>query len=229
MLHTKLMILGTIALLVLGTISVLILESENALRGMSWPRRLLIAAFQSVTCRTAGFNTIDVGTLTNATLFVSMLLMIIGAGPCSAAGGLKVSTFSVLVLRAWATFRGYSRVNFERRTLPDEMVDAAVTTALVFAVVSIVGLTGILALEQSLLSRAETKGLFLDASFEVVSALGTVGLSTGITPHLTDYGKMIIIGLMFLGRLGPITVAAVFTIARRRDPIAYASEEPLIG
>jgi trk system potassium uptake protein TrkH len=229
MLHTKLMIIGTAALLVFGTLSVLVLESENALRGMNWPRRLLISAFQSVTCRTAGFNTVDIGSLTNATLFVSMLLMVIGAGPCSTAGGFKVSTFSVLVLRAWATFRGYSRVNFARRTLPEEMVDAAVATALVFTVVTIVGLTGILALEQSIMSHDQTQGVFLDASFEVVSALGTVGLSTGLTQQLTDFGKVIIIALMFIGRLGPITVAAVFTLARRTDAIAYACEEPLIG
>jgi trk system potassium uptake protein TrkH len=229
MLHTKLMIVGTVVLIVLGAAAVLILESQYAMRNMSWPQRLLAAVFQSVTSRTAGFNTIDTGQLRDATLFVVILLMMVGAGPCSAAGGFKVSTLTVLVLRAWNSFWGRARVHVARRRVPQEVIDRAITTAFLFAVVSIIGLICLLSIEQFQYSDAVSGELFLDASFEVASALGTVGLSTGITPNLTTTGKMIIIALMFIGRLGPITVVAAVSLGRREPPLAYASEEPLVG
>ncbi len=229
MLHTKLMIVGTIALIVLGAAAVLVLESQHAMREMSWPRRLLAATFQSVTCRTAGFNTIDTSQLRDATLFVVILLMMVGGGPCSAAGGFKVSTLAVLVLRAWSTFWGSARVHVARRTVPQEVIDRAITTAFLFAVVSIVGLICLLTVEQFQHSDLVSGELFLDGCFEVASGLATVGLSTGMTPNLTPTGKMIIIALMFIGRLGPITVGAAVSLGRREPPIAYASEEPLVG
>ena len=228
-LHSKLMLAGTAVLLAVGTAGVLALEWDGALADMSWPRRLLAALFHSVTCRTAGFNTLEIGRLTNATLFVSILLMIVGAGPCSTGGGFKVSTLAVLVLRGWATFRGYAQVNVSRRTLPREVVDRSIATALLFAVVAIVALTGLLVLEQSEAPHAQSQGLFMDAMFEVISALGTVGLTTGMTPYLTVSGRVIIIILMFIGRLGPITVFAALSRGERDRPIEYASEAPLIG
>jgi trk system potassium uptake protein TrkH len=223
------MIVGTIVLIVAGAAAVLVLESAYTMQGMSWPQRILAATFQSVTSRTAGFNTLDTGTLRDATLFVVILLMMVGAGPCSAAGGFKVSTLAVLVLRAWNSFLGSARVHVARRTVPQEVIDRAITTAFLFAVVSIVGLICLLSVEQFQYSDAVSGELFLDACFEVGSALGTVGLSTGITPNLTATGKMIIIALMFIGRLGPITVVAAVSLGRREPPIAYASEEPLVG
>jgi len=229
LLHTKMMIVGTVALILLGTVAVLVLEWDDALVGMGLHQRILVAMFQSVTCRTAGFNTVDLPTLTNATLFVMILLMMVGAGPCSTGGGFKVSTFTVLLLRAWTTFRGGTRVSIARRTLPEEVIDRAITTALLFAVVSVIGLTCLLAIEQSAKGVPSQQFPFRDALFEVASALGTVGLSTGLTPHLTTAGKVIIIVLMFVGRLGPITVVAALSLAGRAQPIAYASEEPLIG
>jgi trk system potassium uptake protein TrkH len=229
LLHTKLMLAGTAGLILIGTISLLAIEWDDALYQMNWPDRVLAAAFQSVTCRTAGFNTIEIRSLTNSALFVCILLMMVGAGPCSTAGGFKVSTFSVLLLRAWATIRGGTRVHIARRTLPPAVIDRAITTALLFSVVSIVGLTVFLGIEQSSAVAAGGGDQFLDAMFEVVSALGTVGLSTGLTPDLTFGGKVIIIALMFIGRLGPISVVAALSLAERPEPIAYASEEPLIG
>jgi trk system potassium uptake protein TrkH len=231
MLHTKIMLIGTASLLLLGTTSVLLLEWDGALAGLPIGRRLLVATFQSVTCRTAGFNTIELRSLTNATLFVSMLLMVVGAGPCSTGGGFKVSTLSVLVLRAWSTFLGNTRVNVGKRTLPQHVTDRAVTTALLFVVVSILALTGLLIFEQSEAPHAHirSQGLFLDATFEVISALGTVGLSTGVTPNLTSMGRLFIVVLMFVGRLGPITVFAALSREPRGGSFEYASEELLIG
>ncbi len=229
MLHTKIMLVGTAALLTLGTLAMLVLEWDNSLKGLPLPTRLLVSMFQSVTCRTAGFNTVNVGSLTNATLFVFILLMMVGAGPCSTGGGFKVSTLSTLVLRAWFTFWGTTRINIARRTLPDQVASRAVTTVLLFAVVIVIALTCLLAAEQSEVPHSESRGLFLDAAFEVVSATGTVGLSTGMTPYLTTLGKVIVIVLMFTGRLGPITIVTVISRAERERPIEYASEEPLIG
>jgi trk system potassium uptake protein len=229
MLHTKLMLTGTVVLIVLGTVAVLVSEWQNALRELPIAERVLAALFQSVTCRTAGFNTLDTASLRDATLFVVILLMMVGGGPCSAAGGFKVSTLAVLVLRAWTTFWGGERVLVARRTVPEAIVNRAITTAFVFAVVSIGGLICLLSLEQFRYTEAMGGELFLDAAFEVASALGTVGLSTGITPQLTALGKTIIIVLMFIGRLGPITVVAAVSLGRRQPPTAYASEEPLVG
>lgn len=228
-LHSKMMLVGTGVLLGLGMISTLLLEWDGQLKGLPYPQRFLAAAFHSVTCRTAGFNTLDVGKMTNATLFVSILLMIVGAGPCSTGGGFKVSTLVVLFLRAWSTFRGRSRIHAARRTIPQDAIDRAIATALLFAVVVIFALTALLVLEQSSSPHPQSQGLFMDAMFEVVSALGTVGLSAGITSHLTAAGRVIIIVLMFVGRLGPITVFAALSRADGEQAIQYAAEEPLIG
>lgn len=228
-LHSKLMLVGTPSLLLLGTILFALFEWHGTLAGMPLPRKVLVAGFQATTFRTAGFNTVDFANLTNATLFVAMLFMMIGAGPCSTGGGFKVSTFLVLVLRGAATSLGYGKINLAGRTIPPTVVNRAVTTALLFSVVAIAALTALLAAEQSMLPHSQAQGVFLEAGFEVISALGTVGLSTGITPELGEAGRIIIIVLMFLGRLGPITVFAALSRVERAQPIEYAYEEPLIG
>jgi trk system potassium uptake protein TrkH len=184
--HSKMMLLGTVALLSLGAAAILLLEWNNALVDMPLYEKLLVAGFQSTTPRTAGFETVPMASLTNATLFVIMLLMLIGGGPCSTAGGFKVSTLMVMVHHAWSRFRGYRQVSLFRRSVPRETVDAAL-------------------------------------------ALGTVGLSTGMTPHLSFAAKSILIVLMFLGRLGPISVFVALSGGRRDARVEYPKEEVLIG
>jgi len=228
-LHSKLMLVGTAMLLALGSASFLMLEWDGVLKGMPLWKRPIVALFHSVSCRTAGFNTVEMSSLTNAMLFISILLMAIGAGPCSTAGGFKVSTVAVLVLRAWATFRGRTRVNIARRTLPPEVVDRATATAMLFFVIAIVALAILLVIEQSGTAHPASQGLFLDATFEVISALGTVGLSTGMTPHLSTAGRVIVIALMFIGRLGPISVFIALSRSGSQKPIEFPAEEPLIG
>lgn len=228
-LHTKIMAIGTIVLIVFGAVSFLILEWDGVLVDVPFGQRLLVAFFHSVTLRTAGFNTVEVASLTNATLFISTLLMAVGGGPCSTAGGFKVSTASVLVLRAWRTARGHSRIDLARRSIPHATVERATTTAIVFSVIAVVALTSLLVIEQSEAPHPESQGLFLDATFEVISALGTVGLSTGMTSRLTDPGRIIVIALMFIGRLGPISVFIALSRSERKEPIEFPSEEPLIG
>lgn len=228
-LHSKMMLIGTGGLIGFGTLAFLLLEWNNALQGLPLGNKLLVALFQSVTTRTAGFNTVEIGALTNATLFVVMLLMLVGAGPCSTGGGFKVSTLMVLVIRAWSTFRGFRRVNVFRRTIPTEVMARATATALVFAVVTIGALTSLLVIEQAQVPHVESQGVFLEAAFEVISALGTVGLSTGITPQLSDIGRTVIILAMFIGRLGPISVFVALSRADRSSNLEYPQEEPLIG
>ena len=228
-LHSKLMLLGTGVLIAIGTLSFLMLEWGTALHDMEIWKRPLVAMFHSVSCRTAGFNTVQVAGLTNAMLFVSVLLMLVGAGPGSTAGGFKVSTLAILVLRAWTSLRGRDRVNIFRRTIPAETVTKAIVTAVLFAATAVAALTILLAFEQSREPHVNSKGMFLDAVFEVTSALATVGLSTGMTENLSHAGKLIITILMFIGRLGPITVFTALSKGEQREPIEYSNEEPLIG
>jgi trk system potassium uptake protein TrkH len=227
--HSKMILIGTAALLSFGTLIMLLLEWNNVLLGMPVWEKLVVAMFQSATTRTAGFETVQMGRLTNATLFVFMLLMLIGAGPASTAGGFKVSTFMVLVYHAWSRFRGALRVTLFRRSVAQVTVDGALATTLLFAVVTVVALVGILIVEQAHTERRNLDRLFLESAFEVCSALGTVGLSTGITPHLTTAGKAILIMLMFLGRLGPISVFVAISRSERRHRLEYPKEEVLIG
>jgi trk system potassium uptake protein len=235
--HTKLMLLGTLALLTLGFVGILTLEWNGVLSDLPIPERILASAFHSITCRTAGFNSIDVGALTSASLLVTILLMMVGAGPCSTAGGFKVSTLTVLVLRAWSTFRGYSRISIFRRTVPVSAVEKAVATALLFGVMLLLALTTLLIVEQRsrwvanepMTSSVTEHGHFLETAFEVTSALGTVGLSTGLTSTLSGPGRVVIIVLMFMGRLGPISTFAALSRIEKDRRVSYPNEAPLIG
>lgn len=228
-LHSKLMLLGTAGLLGFGALSFLLLEWSNSLHGMPVARKILVSLFQATVPRTAGFNTVDIGSLTNATLLVLMLLMMVGAGPCSTGGGFKVSTLMVLVVRAWSAFQGHTRASVFRRTIPPATLARATTTALLYAVVAASLLTGLLVFEQARLPRADSQGLFVQALFEVISALGTVGLSTGMTPMLTEAGRILVILAMFIGRLGPISVFIALSRGERVYHFEFPEEEPLIG
>jgi trk system potassium uptake protein TrkH len=228
-LHSKLMLIGTGTLLMLGTLTVLVLEWDGVLREMPIWQRFVAAFFHSVSCRTAGYNTVNIGALTNATLFISILLMAVGAGPCSTGGGFKVSTLMILIVQALSTFRGRRRVKAFRRTIPRPIIDRATATAMLFTVVAAAALTILLVIEQSSTPHFAGETFFLDVMFEVVSALGTVGLSTGITAQLSDVGQVVLIILMLLGRLGPISVFVALSRREVTDPVVFPDEEPLIG
>lgn len=226
--HTKLMLLGTALLLAVGAISFWIFEWDGVLADQPLATRLVAGLFHSVTCRTAGFNTVDYGSLANPTLFLSIILMSIGAGPASTGGGVKVSTFMTLAVSSWSSFRGFPRANFYRRTIPPSAIRRATATALLFIVVAISALVALLSVESGSEAAARPRW-FLEALFECISALGTVGLSTGITPMLNDAGKVVLMILMLLGRLGPLTAAVA--LSRQRTPYQpeYLEEEPLVG
>ena len=228
-LHSKIMLIGTAAILTLSVVGFLFLEEEGVLKAMPWWERGMVSFFHAVTCRTAGFNTIDVAKLTDATLFLTILLMVIGAGPCSTAGGFKVSTLSILLLHAWSRFRGATRINVFRRTIPSELAGRATALAMLFGVVIVIVVTIMLVVEQNGLGRERAPRHFMNVLFEVASALGTVGLSTGITPALSDLGKLVIVAVMFIGRLGPISLFVAVSLPDKKKTLEYFNEEPLLG
>jgi trk system potassium uptake protein TrkH len=229
-LHTqsKMMLIGTAGLLAFGAVSFWALEWEEAIAGEPLQTKILMGLFHSTTCRTAGFNTVEYAALSSSTLFLAIILMAIGAGPCSTAGGFKVSTFMTLVVSSWSNFRGHRHANFFRRTIPASAVQRAAATSLLFTAVAIAALVTLLVVETrgTVASRPRW---FLEALFECVSALGTVGLSTGITASLTDPGKLVLVALMLIGRLGPITAAVALARHEHVYQPEYPEEEPLIG
>jgi trk system potassium uptake protein TrkH len=227
--HSKLMLVGTAGLLLYGMTTFWLLEwNEPTLADEPLLSKLLMGLFHSTTCRTAGFNTVNYGSLADATLFLTIILMAVGAGPCSTGGGFKVSTFMTLLVRGWSSFRGCEHANFFRRTIPPSAVERAAVTALLFAVLGIAALVALLVVEHSA-DVSERPRWFLESLFECISALGTVGLSTGITPLLSNPGKIILVGLMLLGRLGPISVALALSWEKRPYQTEYLEEGPLVG
>ncbi|MGE5848880.1 MAG: TrkH family potassium uptake protein [Candidatus Methylomirabilota bacterium] len=219
-LHTRLALITTAALLIGGVVTVLVLEGDGELAGLYWPERLLAAGFQSVTARTAGFSTLEVGLLRPATLWVLMGLMFIGGSPGSTAGGIKTTTAATILTTLWATVQGKDRVEAFGRTIPGEQVAKAL--ALVGISLGTMSL-GTLAL------LAGQSGDPLGLTFEVVSAFGTVGLSTGVTPEITAWGKPLIMGLMFVGRTGPLTLGFALATREQRSRVIYPTEKIMIG
>lgn len=227
-LHSKLMLLGTTTLLVVGTISFLTLEWGGVLAELPLGNKVLAAAFHSTTCRTAGFNTVDLPSLSNASIFVTILLMAIGAGPCSTAGGFKVSTLAAVLLRSLGSFRGRRTISLFGRTIPSAVFERANATLLLFMVLSVVALLALLVAEPER-PTSQVSRQFAGQMFEVVSALGTVGLSLGTTAQLSLAAKWVVIVLMLLGRLGPISMIAALAIRKDEHELQYPHEEPLIG
>jgi trk system potassium uptake protein TrkH len=226
--YTRLTLLVTSLLIVGGAVFFFLFEAENILRPMDWPTKIIVSLFQSITPRTAGFNTVPFDQLTSGTLFFVVILMFIGGSSGSCAGGIKTSTFAVLVALAWARFRNQQEVNLLKRRVPENVVSKAVSVTF-FAMMTIVFFTFVLlASELGSAPIQQPRREFLEILFETVSAFGTVGLSTGVTATLTDLGKLAITLVMFLGRIGPLTVAVAVakSVSRRYK---YASETFLVG
>jgi trk system potassium uptake protein TrkH len=221
-LHAALVLSATAALLVGGTALALLLEGGGVLRGTSAAGDLRRAWFLAVTSRTAGFNTVDTAALSLPMTCVVMGLMFVGASPGSTGGGVKTSTMAVLLGNLWATLCRRERVEALHRTVPVETVRRA--TAVVTLCAMTVGLT--------VLGLAVTEGerfRFEDLCFEAVSAIGTVGLSRGITGLLSEAGRVVITVGMFLGRIGPLTLALALSGQARTRHFEYAEEGVLIG
>lgn len=221
-LHSKVVLIMTAVLIVSGALLILFFEMFNpgTMRDLGWGQRILGALFQSVTARTAGFNTLDIGSMHNATLFILVILMFIGASPASTGGGVKTSTVGVLLAAVYSTIKGRQEVVILERRLPREIVDRAMTVVAVsFALVTTVVI---------LLSFTEPF-TFIRVLFETVSAFGTVGLTTGITPDLSFSGRIFLILLMFAGRVGPVTLAVAVATRERAVGIRHPEEKVIVG
>jgi potassium uptake TrkH family protein len=220
--HTKLMISATAVLLVLGTALFLAFEWSNprTLGALPETARLHSAFFHSVQTRTAGFNSVDTAALNEESLLVSTILMFIGGGSASTAGGIKVTTFALLAFVIWAEIRGDRDVNMFGRRISEDSQRQALTVALV-------GVGVLAASTLALMTLGET-GLTA-AAFEAVSALSTVGLSTGVTTTEGSPTRIVLIILMFIGRLGPVVLVAAIVLRTRPNLFRFPSERPLIG
>lgn len=220
--HTKIVMTTTAALLVLGVGFITALEWANpdTLGPLSTPGKLLAGTFQGVMPRTAGFNSVDYAEVTSASLLGTDVLMFIGGGSAGTAGGIKVTTFAVLLFVIYTEVRGESAVNTFDRRLPQSVQRQALTIALL-SVAAVVGSTiTLLVLTDFSLDQV---------LFEVVSAFATVGLSTGITGDIGTAGQLLLTGLMFLGRLGPITLASALALKQTPRLYELPEERPIIG
>lgn len=228
-LHTKLVLAFTALILISSTGLLLTLEWSNTLKDMAVHHRFLAAFFQAVNARTAGFNSVDIGSMTNETLLVVIILMFIGAAPGSCGGGVKVTTFSTIVLLGIHRFFGRSHPQIFNRRISEESVSKAVSLVLISMVAIIAGLVLIQQFEIGEISHRFSRGIFLELMFEIVSAFGTVGLSTGVTAGLSVAGKVLVIGMMFIGRLGPLAVAVAVSGPPQSRYFSYAREDIMIG
>lgn len=227
-LQTRLVLAATVGLLVTGWIAFALLEWRHALADMAWGHRLTNALFMSVTARTAGFNTVDYADVTPGTSMLTMLLMSIGGSPGSTAGGMKTTTFAVLLLAVWARARGRHEVAVGGRAVTGD----AIQRALVLWVAGSVLLAGaMLTLSVVHASFGGEGHGFLAMLFEAVSAFNTVGLSMGPTAELGSAAKFVVVALMYLGRVGPMaTAAALVPVTNgRRDVISHAREDLIVG
>jgi len=227
--HTKLVLAASGLLLVAGAVSFWLLERDGALAGAAPAEAATVAFFHSASARTAGFSTLEFGGLSNATLFVLMLLMFVGGGPCSTAGGVKVTTLSVLVLQGVAQARRrWQTAAFQRRVPSRALVTATVVVA-VQGLILVTGLMAILVIESGDIPHEASRQDFLDAVFETTSALGTVGLSTGLTTQLKDPSRLVVAAMMVLGRVGPLAIASLLMRGPAGPRIRYPEEEIIVG
>ncbi len=221
-LHTKLVLFTTIILLALGTLVILLLEINNpaTLGALSWKGKIFASYFQSVTLRSAGYNTVNIINMQDATIFFMVILMFIGAAPTSTGGGIKITTMSILIAAAWALIRGKNDAEIFKRRIPQRLIYKAFT--LVFlSTALVVFVTMIMSISQS--------ASFLKILFEVVSAFATVGLSLGITSSLTVQGKIVMIITMFAGRVGLVTLALALALRTKRAKVQYPEGKIIIG
>lgn len=213
--QTKIVLWTTFFLILIGFVFTYFAESENTLKNLTFDQKILASIFQSITTRTAGFNTIPISELQSITLLFYMFLMFIGASPGGTGGGIKTTSAFLIYLSIINFMRGRKKIEIYNRTIPDDIIHR-VFTKVIFSL--------LLLFTTTIFLTSIEKFSFIDLIFEQVSAFGTVGLSRGITPFLTNYGKIIIIILMFIGRIGPITFLTVFAKEKIQARYDYPSE-----
>ncbi|MFD1956163.1 TrkH family potassium uptake protein [Paenibacillus thailandensis] len=221
-LHSKVVLTTTGVLLAVGTIVIFIFEYSNAktLGSLDWGGKIWASMFQSVTPRTAGANTLDYTALRQATVFFTIMLMFIGASPGSTGGGIKTTTFTTLIGAVIAMIRGREDIVFFRHRLAKDRIFKALT-------ITMLSLSLVILVTMVLATTEDQQ--FIKILFEVTSAFGTVGLSLGLTPELTDIGKIIIAFTMFAGRLGPLTLAYALGPKTEKELFRYPEGKITIG
>lgn len=223
-LHSKIVITITLFLITIGTLLIFLFEYNNpkTLKPLDFPTKILAALFQAVTPRTAGFNTLSLSDMTIASKFLTIILMFIGASPAGTGGGIKTTTFAVILYTVLSVIKGEEETVLYKRTISRNIVYKAVAISFisVFIIFSVT----------MVLSITETSN-FLTILYETISAFGTVGLSLGLTRELTTVGRIVIIFTMYTGRVGPLTLALALAKRQRRPKpiIKYAEEKIMVG
>ncbi|HIA36274.1 MAG TPA: TrkH family potassium uptake protein, partial [Flavobacteriales bacterium] len=223
---TKIALYFSFWLVALGTIGFLVLEYNNSLSDHNLLGSLITAVFQSVT-RTSGFNTVDIGSLTMPMLLLFLVLMFMGGSSNSAAGGIKTSTLAVIYASVIATIRGKKQPELYKHSISNSILARSLAVLLFFITGTAIGIF-LLSISESHILAMENRTI-LDLIFEEVSALGTVGLSTGITPHLSTMGKSIVILSMLIGRVGTLTIAFSFGNKVISSDYKYPEGHTLVG
>ena len=219
--HTKIVLFMTFLLIFLGAVLFYLSEKSNLLTSKPFGEKLLISLFASVTPRTAGFNTVDIAAMSPGSKLLTMVLMFIGGSPGSTAGGIKTTTTAVVFISLWASLRNVKKENIFGRRLEDDTLKKA------SAIISVN--TVLVILSTFLINISNSSFALSDVMFEVISALGTVGLSTGITGSLDVFAKIIIVLLMYSGRVGSLSLALIFTEHRMPSVVQYPTEKINLG
>ena len=224
--HTKVVLWLTAAILILGTLTSLLTEFNNpaTIGSLPFGDKVLVSFFQTVSMRTAGFASLDYTRAHPVTLFVYILQMFLGGAPGGTAGGMKITTFLVLLLLARKELLGLPHTNLGKRTISPELVQRSFGAAVIFQLTFLLGLFGI-----GLVTPAGQR--FISLAFEVASALGTVGVSANVTSTLNGAGLSIIMALMFIGRIGPLTLMVSLNQyqAKKADTLQYVKADLIVG
>ena len=222
----KIALYFSVILVVLGTVAFAALEWNGTLAGMSGFGKFTTAVFQSVT-RTSGFNTVDISAVGMPMLFLLLVLMFIGASSSSTGGGIKTSTLAIVLADVWRTVRGGDHVQIFKRTISAVLRSRAYSVLLFFLVGNLIGVFVLTVTESALVTSGAST--FFDLAFEHVSAMGTVGLSTGITPLLSTGGKVVLAVAMFVGRVGTLTVAFAVGGRTSHSHFKYPEGHTMVG
>ena len=227
--HAKIVLISTTLLILSGAFLFYLFERNHIIKDAPVLTKILASFFQSVTPRTAGFNTVDIGLLTNATILLMMVFMFIGASPGSTGGGVKTTSAALLVMLMWNRLKGNLDLNIFNRTIPREIVSRSIS--IIFAsAFSIAIITSVLLIAGGgNLPPLESRHHFVEYLFDTVSAFGTVGLSMGVTPKLNDLQKYALILMMFVGRVGPLTLAFSLSRGAGGKSLTYAEEGVMVG
>ncbi len=229
-LQTKLVLTMSGILILFPAIIFFILEANNVLSDLPWKEKIIVTLFQIITPRTAGFNVIPMSSLNNASLMLTKFMMFIGASPGSTGGGIKTTTFFILILLVIAMLKDRKNIVIFNKTIPGFITQRVVVIAFLSLIWLLLTTNLLLFTEQGLLDKISLEqGYFAAIIFEEVSAFGTVGLSTGITPYLSNTGKVIVSISMLLGRLGPLTMALAMTRKEQVLDIGFPEEKVMVG